>query len=106
MMGHELHRSGSFWSFLLSIDKDLADSARQQGCSCGGRRLLTGFGRIDRTKQLWLNRLRCRRTDARNAARGWYARAKTPTEKELCSPVQQCAFCGERRSDHAANEDP
>jgi hypothetical protein len=37
MMGHELHRSGSFWSFLLSIDKDLADSTRQQGCSCGGR---------------------------------------------------------------------
>ena len=36
MMGHELHRSGSFWSFLLSIDKDLADSTRQQGCSCGG----------------------------------------------------------------------
>ena len=37
MMGHELHRSGSFWSFLLSIDSDLADSARQRGCSCGGR---------------------------------------------------------------------
>ena len=37
MMGHELHRSGRFWSFLLSIDKDLAESARQQGCSCGGR---------------------------------------------------------------------
>ena len=38
MIGHELHRSGSFWSFLLSIDKDLADSTRQQGCSCGGSR--------------------------------------------------------------------
>jgi hypothetical protein len=37
MIGHELHRSGSFWSFLLSIDKDLADSTRQKGCSCGGR---------------------------------------------------------------------
>ena len=32
MIAHELHRSGSFWSFLLSIDTDLADSARQQGC--------------------------------------------------------------------------
>ena len=30
MIGHELHRSGSFWSFLLSIDKDLADSIRQK----------------------------------------------------------------------------
>ena len=38
MMGHELHRSGRFWSFHLSIDKDLADSARQQGCSCRGSR--------------------------------------------------------------------
>jgi hypothetical protein len=37
LMGHELHRSGSFWSFLLSIDKDLADSAGQPGCSCGRR---------------------------------------------------------------------
>jgi hypothetical protein len=37
MLGHELHRGGSFWSFLLSVDKDLADSSRQQGCSCGGR---------------------------------------------------------------------
>ena len=32
MIGHELHRSGRFWSFLLSIDKDLADSTRQKGC--------------------------------------------------------------------------
>jgi hypothetical protein len=29
MIGHELYRSGSFWSFLLSIDKNLADSTRQ-----------------------------------------------------------------------------
>jgi hypothetical protein len=27
---YELHRSGSFWSFLLSIDKDVADSTRKQ----------------------------------------------------------------------------
>ena len=52
MIGHELHRSGSFWSFLLSIDKDLADSTRQKGCSCGGRlhsanyRGYRGAGRI------------------------------------------------------------
>ena len=38
MIGHELHRSGSLWSFLLSTDKDLADSTRQKGCSCRGRR--------------------------------------------------------------------
>ncbi len=33
MLGHELHRGGRFWSFLLSVDKDLADSSRQKGCS-------------------------------------------------------------------------
>jgi hypothetical protein len=40
--------------------------------------------------------LRCRRTDARNAARGSKAWAKTSTEKELCSPVQRLR--GERLS--------
>jgi len=48
MIGHELHRSGSFWSFLLSIDKDLADSARQQGCSCGGRLHCANYPRAPR----------------------------------------------------------
>ena len=48
MMGHELHRSGSFWSFLLSIDKDLADSARQQGCSCNGRLHCANYPRAPR----------------------------------------------------------
>ena len=65
MIGHELHRSGSFWSFLLSIDKDLADSTRQKGCSCGGRLHFTapttrghrGAGRII-----------CRRSIARGSA--------------------------------------
>jgi hypothetical protein len=27
----------SFWAFLLSIDQDLAKSARQKACPCGGR---------------------------------------------------------------------
>ena len=37
MTGHELLHSASFWSFLLSIDRDLAESTRRKGCSCGGR---------------------------------------------------------------------
>ena len=38
MIGHELRRSGrASGSFLLSIDRDLADSIRRKGCSCGGR---------------------------------------------------------------------
>ncbi len=48
MIGHELHRSGSFWSFLLSIDRDLADSIRQQGCSCGGRLHCANYPRAPR----------------------------------------------------------
>ena len=38
MLAQELHRCGSFWSLLLSIDRDLAECARRQGCPCGGRR--------------------------------------------------------------------
>ncbi len=34
---HNLPRHASFWAFLFSIDQDLANSARQQGCPCGGR---------------------------------------------------------------------
>jgi hypothetical protein len=34
---HDLFRNASFWAFLLSVDKDLAETARQQACPCGGR---------------------------------------------------------------------
>jgi hypothetical protein len=36
--------------------------------------------------------------DARNAARSSQARAKTPTEKRVCSPVQQGALCARSRT--------
>ena len=36
-MWHELPRGDKFWSVLLSIDQDLAETARQHRCSCGGR---------------------------------------------------------------------
>ena len=36
-MYHNLPCHASFWSFLFSIDQDLAKTARQQACSCGGR---------------------------------------------------------------------
>jgi hypothetical protein len=35
-MYHELLRDASFWSFLFSIDEDLAESCRSEGCPCGG----------------------------------------------------------------------
>jgi len=36
-MYHDLPASASFWSFLLTVDEDLAEEARKKGCSCGGR---------------------------------------------------------------------
>jgi hypothetical protein len=36
-MYHELPRGASFWRFLLSVDQDLAETARRQACPCGGR---------------------------------------------------------------------
>jgi len=36
-MYHVLFRDASFWSFLFDVDKNLAVTRRQQGCSCGGR---------------------------------------------------------------------
>jgi hypothetical protein len=36
-MYHQLPDGASFWSFLFAIDQDLAETARKQGCPCGGR---------------------------------------------------------------------
>jgi len=36
-MYHDLPSSASFWSFLLTVDEDLAEDTRKQGCPCGGR---------------------------------------------------------------------
>jgi hypothetical protein len=36
-MDHRLLQQASFWFFLLRIDEELAESARQTGCACGGR---------------------------------------------------------------------
>ena len=49
MIGRELHHGESFWSFLISVDKDLAECARQQGCSCGGRLHRADYPRAPRS---------------------------------------------------------
>jgi hypothetical protein len=36
-MYHQLPDGASFWSFLFTIDQDLGETARKQGCPCGGR---------------------------------------------------------------------
>ena len=48
MIGREFVDSASFWSFLLAIDKDLAESTRRKGCSCGGRLHCANYPRAPR----------------------------------------------------------
>ena len=48
MIGRELLHSASFWSFLLSIDKDLAERTRQMACPCGGRLHCANYPRSPR----------------------------------------------------------
>ena len=36
-MYHELFQDASFWAFLFSVDRDLAEARRKTGCQCGGR---------------------------------------------------------------------
>lgn len=36
-MYHTLPAAASFWPFLFTIDQDLAETTRKQGCACGGR---------------------------------------------------------------------
>jgi len=36
-MYHDLPHAARFWSFLLTIDQDLAETARKKACPCGGR---------------------------------------------------------------------
>ena len=36
-MYHEFFSSASFWSFLWTVDEDLAAETRNKGCPCGGR---------------------------------------------------------------------
>jgi hypothetical protein len=48
MIGRELRHNGSFWSVLLSVDTDLAECVRRQGCSCGGRLHCANYPRAPR----------------------------------------------------------
>ena len=36
-MYHAPPFNATFWAFLFTVDQDLAETARRQGCSCGGR---------------------------------------------------------------------
>ena len=36
-MYHGLFRNARFWAFLFSVDEELAEASRKDGCPCGGR---------------------------------------------------------------------
>jgi hypothetical protein len=48
MIARELPGGRSFWSFLVSIDHDLAECTRQKACSCGGRLHCANYPRAPR----------------------------------------------------------
>lgn len=48
MICREVVSAATFWSFLLSIDQDLAERSRQKGCSCGGRLHSANYRRAPR----------------------------------------------------------
>jgi hypothetical protein len=48
MTGYDLLHSRSFWSFLTSIDRDLAERTRRNACSCGGRLHCSNYPRAPR----------------------------------------------------------
>jgi hypothetical protein len=60
-MYHDLPRTARFWPFLLAIDQDLADTTRQQGCSCGGRLHSAHYLRKPRGTPLQLPQSQCLR---------------------------------------------
>jgi len=47
-MYHDLPPNSSFWPFLLSVDRDLAETTRKAGCPCGGRLHCGNFPRKPR----------------------------------------------------------
>jgi hypothetical protein len=59
-MYQELFRHASFWSFLFSVDQDLAQSARDKACPCGGRLHSANYPRKPRGADHLPEAYRCR----------------------------------------------
>ena len=60
-MYHDLPRTARFWSFLLAVDQDLAETAREGGCPCGGRLHSANYLRKPRGTPLQLPEPQCLR---------------------------------------------
>jgi hypothetical protein len=60
-MYHDLPRTARFWLFLFAIDRDLAETARDEGCSCGGRLHCANYLRKPRGTPVQLPEPQCLR---------------------------------------------
>jgi hypothetical protein len=60
-MYHDLPGDARFWSFLLSVDQDLAETARKNACPCGGRLHRANYLRKPRGTSVQLSESLCLR---------------------------------------------
>ncbi len=60
-MYHDLPDAASFWSFLFTIDQDLAETARKNGCPCGGHLHRANYPRKPRGTSPQLPESQCQR---------------------------------------------
>ena len=60
-MYHDLPRTARFWSFLLAVDRDLAEKTRTSACPCGGRLHCANYLRKPKGTPLQLPEPQCLR---------------------------------------------
>jgi hypothetical protein len=60
-MYHDLPRTARFWSFLLAVDRDLAEETRKKACPCGGRLHSANYLRKPRGTPVQLPKHECKR---------------------------------------------
>jgi hypothetical protein len=60
-MYHDLPDAASFWAFLFVIDQDLAETARKNGCPCGGHLHRANYPRKPRGTRHQLPESQCQR---------------------------------------------
>jgi hypothetical protein len=82
-MYHDLPSAASFWSFLLAVGKDLAETVRNRGCRCGGRLHSADYLRKPRGFPVRLPQLQCFRSSFCCDRDGCRKRATPPSTRFL-----------------------
>ena len=82
-MYHDLPSTASFWSFLLAVDEDLAETVRNRGCRCGGRLHSADYLRKPRGFAVRLPQLQCFRSSFCCDRDGCRKRATPPSTRFL-----------------------